>query len=353
MKNAAKSILELMKKEKCRQITFHYNPHTDMSAILVIDSPPKNGSVVSGGTRFAHNDADVALHDALKLARAMTRKSNVLGVDDGGAKAVVLANKPKTREFLESVGDFIQLQNGLFRTAIDLGFNLNEAEVIASRTKFIDSLSHNTGGLGSTGENTAEGMVHGFAVLSDKILNKPLKECKIAIQGLGSVGMGLAKRLINIGCEVVAADVDRTKCDEARKFGVHIVASDEILEQKADILSPCAFGGVIISENMSKLRCKLIAGGANNILEDDSLDKELDKLGVIFVPDFVINCAGFLQALIERAGGTIEEARERSMIVAEKLNQVIEFSTKNNLTLLKSSLRLFGEIEDDKPNTKC
>ncbi len=342
MKNAAKLILELMKKEKCRQITFHHNPNTDMSVILVIDSPPKNGSLmVSGGTRFAHNDADVALQDALRLARAMTRKTNVLRVNDGGAKAVVLANKPKTREFLESVGEFIQLQNGLFRTAIDLGFNLNEAEVIASKTKFIDSLSHNVGGLGSTGENTAEGMVHGFKILAEKLLNKPLKECKIAIQGLGAVGMGLAKRLVNIGCKVIASDIDQIKCDEARKRGVYIVLPEEILQQEVEILSPCAFVSAINYNNVSKLRCKLIAGGANNILEDESLDKELNKVGIVFVPDFVINCSGFLQALVERNSGTVEDAREKSKIVAEKLNQVIEFATKNNLTLLESSLRLF------------
>lgn len=352
MKNAAKSIIELMKKDKCRQITFHHNPDTDMSAILVIDSIHSIGShykndsinnfIVSGGTRFAHNDADAALQDALRLARAMTRKCNVLGVNDGGAKAVVLANKHKTKEFLESVGEFIQLQNGLFRTAVDLGFNLNEAEVIASRTKFIDSLSHNVGGLGSTGENTAEGMVHGFNVLAEKLLNKPLKECKIAIQGLGSVGMGLAIRLVNMGCRVVASDIEQTKCDEAIKIGANIVHPDKILQQEADILSPCAFGSVITSDNIHKLKCKVIAGGANNILEEECLDKELNKSGIIFVPDFVINCAGFLQALVERKGSTIEEAREKSKIIAQKLNQIIEFSVRNKITLLEASLRLFG-----------
>jgi len=343
MKSAAKSIIELMKKEKCRQITFHLNPDTGMSAIFVIDSVPKDSSsVVSGGTRFAHTDGDLALDDCIKLARAMTRKSNVLGVNDGGAKAIVLANKPKTKEFLKSVGDFIQLQNGLFRTAIDLGFNLSEAEVIASRTKFIDSLSHNIGGLGSTGENTAEGMIHCFKVISEKLLNKRLEQCKISIQGLGSVGMPLAKRVVNLGCEVVASDIDQTKCDEAKKLGITIVSPDEILQQKVDILSPCAFGSVINSNNIKELRCKIIAGGANNIFENESLDEELNNLGITFVPDFVINCAGFLQALIERNKGDVEEAREKSKIAADKLNQVIEFSRKNNCTLLQSSLKLFG-----------
>lgn len=342
MEKIAKSILELMKKEKCRQITFHHNPDTEMSAIFVIDSIPKNASsVVSGGTRFAHMNEDVALRDCIRLARAMTRKSNVLNVNDGGAKSIVLANKPKSEEFLESVGEFIQLQKGLFRTAIDLGFTLNDAEIIASKTEFIDSLSHNVGGLGSTGENTAEGMLHGFRVLAEKLLNKPLGQCSVAIQGLGSVGMSLAKRLLSVGCEVIASDINQTKCDEARKLGANIVATEKILSLEVDILSPCAFGGVINTANIQTLNCKLIAGGANNVLADESLDTELSKLGITFVPDFLINCAGFLQAIIERNGGTVEEARKKSEIVAEKLKQVIEFSSKNNRTLLESSLALF------------
>ena len=350
--NAAKSIIELMKKEKCRQITFHYNPDTDMSAVFVIDSVPKeNSNSVSGGTRFAHRDEDEALKDCIKLSRAMTRKRNVLGVNDGGAKAIVLANKPKTKEFLESVGDFIQLQNGFFRTAIDLGFNLSEAEVIASKTRFIDSLSHNIGGLGSTGENTAEGMVHCFRLISEKLLNKKLEQCKISIQGLGSVGMALAKRLVNLGCEVIVSDIDKNKCDEAEKLGINIIPPKEILSEEVDILSPCAFGSVITFNNIKELKCKIIAGGANNILEDESLDRELNKWGIVFVPDFVINCAGFLQALIERNKGDVEDAREKSNIAAEKLNRVIEFSSENNLTLLEASLKLFGG-KDDKFNSK-
>ncbi|MBI5392985.1 hypothetical protein HZA96_03885 [Candidatus Woesearchaeota archaeon] len=342
--NPARSIIELMKKEKCRQITFYHNPDTEMSAIFVIDSVPKENSensIVSGGTRFAHIDEDEALKDCIKLARAMTRKCNVLGVNDGGAKAIVLANKSKTKEFLESVGDFIQLQNGLFRTAIDLGFNLNEAEVIASRTKFIDSLSHNIGGLGSTGENTAEGMVHCFRLISEKLLNKELEKCKISIQGLGSVGMALAKRLVVLGCEIVASDTDKDKCDEAERLGICIIPPEKILLEKVDIFSPCAFGSVINSNNIKELKCKIIAGGANNILENELLDKELNDLGITYVPDFVLNCGGFLQALVERSGGTIIEARRKSIIVGNKLTDVINHSRKNKITLLESATKLF------------
>jgi leucine dehydrogenase len=337
---SAKGIFQIMKEAGCRQITFHHNPATDMSAILVVDSI--QGKSASGGTRFAHQDADIALQDALKLSRAMTRKTKVLGIREGGAKAVILANKPKSKKFLQSVGDFIQTQKGLFKTAVDLGFNLHDAKIIASRSDFVDSLSHSQKGLGSTGENTAEGMMHGFGVISDEILKKPLQKCSIAVQGLGAVGMALTKRLLKRGCKVIATDVNKKWCNEARKLGARIVKPEKIFSQKVDIFSPCALGGVLNEQTIPELKCKVVAGGANNPLEDERKgDKQLLERRIIFVPDFVLNCAGFLQALVERNDRTVEEAREKSKIVREKLLEVIKLSRKKKCGLLEAGLELF------------
>lgn len=347
----AKDVFEIIKKEGCRQITFHYNPETNLKLVWVIDSIPekreKSGKLskdvsVSGGTRFAHQDADVALQDALKLARAMTRKANVLGVSEGGCKAVALANQKKNTPLLQSIGDFIQLHKGLFKTAIDLGFVMKDGKQIASKTDYIDSLSHLEKGLGSTGENTAEGMIYGFEVICKEILNKPLQECSVAIQGLGAVGFSLAQRLIRKGCKVMAADVIKSNCEKARKIGVKIVSSNKILFQKVDILAPCALGAVINEKTLPKLRCKIIAGGANNPLENEfDNEKTLLKNGITYIPDFVLNCGGFLQALEERKGKTVQEARKKSSIVGERLKQIIQYSKKKKITLLKSSTELF------------
>jgi len=339
----AKQIFEIMNESGCRQITFHLNPKTRMKAILVVDSLPSEKGSASGGTRFAHTDPDIALNDALKLARAMTRKSKVLNVNEGGAKAVIIADKPKTKEMLESVGEFIETQRGLFKTAIDMGFNLKDAEVISTKTEFIDSLSHLQKGLGSTGENTAEGMIHGFEVICKKMLHKELKDCSISIQGLGAVGGSLAKKLIEKGCKVIGTDTNKELCIKFEKKGVNIVQPQEIFHQKVDIFSPCAFGGILDDETISLLRCKIVAGGANNplIIEKKGERKLLEK-GILFIPEFVLNAGGFLQALVERSGGTIEQAREKSKIIADRINEVIDFSEKNKVSLLESSIRLFG-----------
>jgi leucine dehydrogenase len=347
----AKRIFETMAKEGCRQITFHYNSKTKLKLIWVIDSIPEKRNKIgklmqevsaSGGTRFAHKDADIALQDALKLARAMTRKASVLGVKEGGCKAVVLANQKKNKQLLYSIGDFIQIHKGLFKTAIDLGFVMKDGKNIALKTDYVDSLSHLKKGLGGTGENTAEGIIYGFEVICNKILNKPLSECSVAIQGLGAVGFSLAKRLIKRGCQVIGSDIILLNCKKAKKIGVKIVSSDKILFQKVDILSPCALGAVINKKIITKLNCKIIAGGANNPLENEfENEKYLLKNNIVYIPDFILNCGGFLQALIERNGGTVEEARIKAVIVGDRLKEIISYSRKHNLTLLESATKLF------------
>ncbi|PIN94939.1 hypothetical protein COU53_01665 [Candidatus Pacearchaeota archaeon CG10_big_fil_rev_8_21_14_0_10_30_48] len=185
-------------------------------------------------------------------------------------------------------------------------------------------------------------MIFGYKVICKEILKKDLKDCSIAIQGLGAVGMPLAEKLLEEGCKVIGSDVDNKKCKIAKKKGVKIVSVKKILFEKVDILSPCAFGEVINKKTIPKLKCKIIAGGANNILENEISDnKKLLKRNLIFVPDFVINSGGFLQALIERRGGSVKEAKEESIIIAKQLQRVIDHSRKNKLSLLESAFILF------------
>tara|TARA_Y100000310_G_scaffold286814_1_gene311301 strand:+ start:1506 stop:2570 length:1065 start_codon:yes stop_codon:yes gene_type:complete len=349
-KKSAKEIFGLMEKERCRQITFHYDPKTNLKLVWVVDSVPQvrdskgklQNPVVDGGTRFTHSNPDVALEDAIKLARAMTRKAKVLRVQHGGAKAVCLANQSKSKKFLSSVADFIQMHRGLFQTAIDLGFGMKDGTTIASKCDYIDSLSHVEKGLGSTGENTAEGMIHGYKIICKEILKKPLSECTIAVQGLGAVGIALARRLLEEGSQVVASDIVKSNCRKAENLGVKVVSPSALMKQQVDIFAPCALGGVVNSKTISQLQCKIVAGGANNPLEDEfKHEKMLLKKGIIYVPDFVLNCGGFLQALVERKGGTVGTARKKSVVVGERLNQVIRYSRKHDLTLLESATTLF------------
>jgi leucine dehydrogenase len=353
MRKGGKSLFKLMEKEGVREIRFHFNPKTKLKAILAIDFIPnkrdEKGKLkdisVDGGTRFSHKTEEDALKDAVRLARAMTRKTNVLNAKEGGAKAVVLSTNKKTKKFLESIGDFIQIQGGFFKTAIDLGFNLNDAHIIHTKTDYIDSLdSHLDNGLGSTGETTAQGIASSLKIVSKKFLKKELKLCTIAIQGLGAVGMNLAFKLKKIGCVVIASDIKKELCNTAKKKGIIIVNPNKILYQKVDILSPCAFGGIINKNTIKKLRCKIVAGGANNQLENELKDeKRLLKRKIIFIPDFILNSGGFLQALVERKGGNLNEAAKETKIISLQLVKTINYAKKNNCTLLEAAIKLFDK----------
>ena len=332
------TIFKRMEEFGCREVRLHLDAKTGMKVILAIDSM---GESASGGTRFAHTEAAKALDDALGLAKAMGRKTKVLGVEEGGAKAVVLADRPKTREFLEAVGDFIEFQRGTFRTAVDLGFSLEDAEVIATRTRFIDSLSHSMKGLGSTGETTAEGMVHGLEVVCPEFIGKPISDCTFGVMGLGAVGMALVRRLLLRGCGVVATDIDQELCEEAERLGAVIV--EDIFTADVDVFSPCAMGGVLDEITIPKLRCKVVAGGANCILADEIKgERQLLARGITFIPEFVLHAGGFLQALVERKGGTIEEAAEKSRIVGRRIEEVVALSKAEEITLMEAARELFG-----------
>ena len=168
-------------------------------------------------------------------------------------------------------------------------------------------------------------MIHGFEVICEKLLKKPLPDCSFAIQGLGAVGMNLLKKLKQKGCEkIFVADVNKPLCKKAENLGAEVVKREGIFLKKVDILAPCAFGGVINDKIIPNLKCKIIAGGANNQLADKiNTDKKLLKRGIIFIPDFVINSGGFLQAIVERRRGTVKDALEKSKIVGEKLKLII------------------------------
>ena len=160
---------------------------------------------------------------------------------------------------------------------------------------------------------------------------------------LGAVGMPLAERLVKRGCRVMGADLLKANGEKARKIGVKIVSPQKILFQKVDILSPCARGAAINRRIIPNLQCKVIAGGANNLLENEFADeKTLLRQGIIFVPDFVLNSGGFLQALVERQGGTVQEARQRAAVVGKRVQEIIEQAKKQECTLLEAATFLFG-----------
>jgi leucine dehydrogenase len=243
----------------------------------------------------------------------MSFKAALANVPQGGGKAVILLPKnisPEDieREFLFTwFGQCVEQLKGQYITAMDVGTQVSDMDTIAKQTSHVASASN----IGDPADATAEGVIEGIKAalvfyfddsqyVAEKTLGKSVFEGRaFAIQGLGHVGWRVAQALINFGGKVVAADPDQEKCLQAQSLGINVVSTDDILTQPCDVLVPCALGGIIDSENVSKLNCRIIAGSANNQLAEDSVAESLQQRGILYAPDYIINAGGLIFASMQ------------------------------------------------------
>ena len=269
----------------------------------------KLGPALGGLRFFPYHSDEEALTDVLRLSEGMTYKSALANLPLGGGKAVIIGDpkKFKTRELLESFGDFINSLGGLYITAKDVGIEIEDLDVIATKTKFVQGTSAKTSG-GDPSPVTAYGVYKGLQAAANHRWGSPsLKGRKVAIQGLGHVGYGVAKLLSEEGAEISATELNANILTKAREE-LHItpLAPDGWQATRAEIVCPCAMGATINKQtipNLVKNKVEIIAGGANNQLLDIRKDGErLREVGILYAPDFVINAGGIINIACELNG---------------------------------------------------
>lgn len=254
-----------------------------------------------GGIRvWSYRTEREAVVDALRLARAMTYKCVLADVPGGGAKTVVLADELTDRAAaMMQLGREIEALGGAYQAGPDVGFTEADGRALARVTRH---LAHHaeTGarGLRPAGEATAEGAEWGIRAALREIGTDDLRGAGIAIQGLGSVGLALARRMLAAGARVTGADPRLERAETARALGVTIVDPSRIAEAECDVYTPAALGGVVHDVTVTRLRARVVASVANNPLSSDAQAEQLAARGVLFVPDFVLNAG----ALIEGSG---------------------------------------------------
>lgn len=252
-----------------------------------------------GGIRvWSYRTESDALHDALRLSRAMSFKCVLAGVPGGGGKTVVLADHLRDRPAaMRALGREIEALGGAYRTGPDAGFVEADREALMQETSHMAHF-YSGGHLRSAGEATAEGAEHGIRAALAHLGVDGFAGLRVAIQGLGSVGHALAGRLIAEGATVIGADPDRDAAARARQLGVELVDPSRILEIPCDVLAPCALGGTIHDLSISRLETRVVAAVANNTLGHPAQAALLAARGVLYLPDFVLNAG----ALIEGSG---------------------------------------------------
>ena len=281
----------------------------------------------TGGTRMwtYPSEAD-AIEDALRLARGMTYKYAAAGVNLGGGKCVIVGD-PRTQKseaLFRSLGRFVHRLNGAFLTGEDVGVTLQDLEFMRMETPYVVTLPVEWGGAGPIAPATAVGVLQGMrACLKEVFGSDSLQGRSVALQGLGAVGSEVLPRLLEAGARVVVADIDAERVrDAVERYEVRAVDAGEIHSQEADVFCPCALGGVLNDETLPRLRCKIVAGSANNQLRSEEHGERLEELGILYAPDYVINAGGTVFDTDRLYPGGFNH--ERAMRKVERIYQTME-----------------------------
>ncbi|MDD3647497.1 MAG: Glu/Leu/Phe/Val dehydrogenase dimerization domain-containing protein [Candidatus Dojkabacteria bacterium] len=335
------NIFELMRKYNCEEIYFKYDSGTKLRAIIAINST-KRGEMCSGGVRLRnYKNEDAALWDAFNLSLAMTQKCAAINANVGGGKAVIWnSKKEKTPKLITSFAKFMCKLDGRFRTAVDLGMDFEDGNIIKKNCPYIEGLPKKYGGLGTEGDTTAQGVIRAMKIGAEYLFGtKSLKDKTIAIQGLGNVGGYMVEFLTKEAAKLIVTDIDKKVIASIKKKypKVMVAPPSKIMNIKCDIFSPCAIGGILNSKTISSLRCQMICGSANNQLEVPDKDIErLEKKKILYLPDYIVNAGGIIQAIVEMNRGTKEEAIRNISVIEKNIKEILEKyknSMKNTLTI--------------------
>ncbi len=319
------------------EMVFCNDNATGLKAIICVHNTVLGPGL--GGTRFYNytNDQD-AITDVLRLARGMSYKSSIAGLNLGGAKAVIIGdpNKLRSEAFFRKFGRFIENLNGKYITAEDVGTTIKDMEYIRMETEHVVGLSELNGGGGDPSPVTAYGVYMGMKASAKAVYGSDsLAGKKISVQGIGKVGEHLVEHLTKEGAKVFITDVNQEALSRVSKaHNAEIVAKDDIFGLAVDIFAPCAMGAVLNTENINQLKCAIVCGAANNQLADETIHGQLlmdKKIG--YAPDFLVNSGGIINVYSELNG----------------YNRQIAISQTENI--YNQTLDIFKKSKDDKITT--
>lgn len=303
-----------------------------------------------GGTRMstysgAANPQRAAYDDALRLSRAMSYKNALAGLHHGGGKGVIIADPAtKGREILHAYGRLVETLGGRYVTAADVGISVADMDAVGEACRWTTGMSADRGGLGDTGILTSVGVWQGIRACSQAAFGSAdLSGRRIAVLGAGKVGGRLVGYLANDGACITVADPNPealARIAEAHPQVALTADPSEVLEGEWDVLSPNALGGVITEDLVPRLRCRVICGGANNPLASAQVAEALAAAGILFAPDFMVNCGGVIQAAEEAISGDLEQGRAKVMGVFDTTLQVLDRARTTSVTPLAAAQAL-------------
>jgi len=326
-------------------------PRTGYPFIVAIHSTrgAEPAGRAGGGCRLARyaNPLD-GLYDALRLSQGMSRKSAISGTRTGGAKCVIAvpageAPWPLTggrREaVLRDLADVVEGLGGRYLTGPDVGTTPTDMEWVHGLTEYAAGFAG-----GGTAGGTATGVLACMRAAARHALDADLDGLTVTVVGLGGVGELVARGLHDAGARLIVTDVDAGKRALADELGARWVDPEGAQRHECDVLSPCALGATLTSEEVAALRCRLVVGAANNQLAGDGVAAELAARGIAWVPDFLANAGGLLYAVsLSREDLTPEQALERVEGLGETAAEVLRRADAEGTTTLEAAIRVADE----------
>lgn len=327
---------------------------TDLRAVIAIHSTVLGPSL--GGVRmstYAHaGDASAAraaaYADALRLSRAMTYKNALAGLPHGGGKAVIVHDpRNKPRELLHAFGRIVDSLHGRYVTAGDVGMTVQDMDAIGEVCRWTTGRSAEHGGVGDSGILTAVGVHAGMRAGAEAAFGSAdLAGRTVGVVGAGKVGGRLIAHLIEDGAQVVALDPSpeaRGSLESGYPGRIRWVEDlEELLASGVDVLSPNALGGLVtpsVVHQLSERGVRLVCGGANNQLVSPEVGDLLHEAGIVYTPDFCVNCGGVIQVAEELVGADLDRARSMVEGVFETTRSVLSRARDEGITPVRAAER--------------
>jgi leucine dehydrogenase len=321
------SVFDHPEFDQHESVNYVYDVATGLQAIICIHSTAL-GPAAGGCRHWQYASDEAALTDVLRLSRGMTYKNAIAGLRFGGGKSVILADDatPKTPELLRAFGRAVDSLGGRYITAEDVGCSVDDMRAVNLETSYVSGLpksGDNAGG--DPSPMTALGVFLGIqAAVKTRLGNDSLQDVRVAVQGVGKVGLCLCRLLNEAGARLTVADVNDAHLQQARdQLPVTEVAPNEILFSDVDVLAPCALGNVLTAQTIPNIRATVIAGAANNQLSTEKDGARLAEREILYAPDYVINAGGIINVAHEYYGDSSEEhVRADVGLIPERLDAI-------------------------------
>ncbi len=301
------------------------DPASGLRAIVAIHNT-NLGPALGGCRLYDYDTTEAAIFDAMRLARGMSYKASISNLNLGGGKSVII--KPKGAfdrvALFEAFGKFIDELGGRYITAVDSGVTIDDMDVIQRHTPYVATTSSHSEGGGDPSYSTALGVFQGMRAAAKLKLNRDnLAGLHVVIQGAGHVGYPLAKHLHEAGARLTVCDISAASTQRcADEFGATVVAPNDIFTVPGDIFAPCALGAILNDQSIGQLSTKIIAGSANNQLAEARHGAVLMQKGILYIPDYVINAGGLIEAAAMYQNDHPELVRQKVLALYDSVHEI-------------------------------